>query len=180
LGLFDSIFGKRHPVERGKECEDQFRTENEMFGDKIKRTGVGSDFEREKLSDPLTGKTRKEKWEIKRNNSPLSKRQKQTRGLKVARYRDNGFGGFEVSVENRKGEKLEKNLFTGKYEKVPKRQRGPFGLNNSTLCGESASSSRSKRHKSNDDLFGFNSNMFGNSSGKRKRKKQSDSFGWGF
>jgi hypothetical protein len=83
MGLFDNMFGKRrNNVERGQEVEDDFKSQSEFQGYEVERTGIGSDHKRS-IRDPITGRKRTEVWEEKRNNSPLSERQKKTRGLKV-------------------------------------------------------------------------------------------------
>jgi hypothetical protein len=172
MGLFDNLFGKRHNVERGKDVQDEWRMNQDIQGNSYKRRAVGSDYERT-VTDPYTGKKHTERWEMKRNNSPLSKRQKQTRGLKVYRSIDTPLGS-KVRIENKNGEELERNLFTGKYNKVPKRDSDPFGLN--ALGG--SSSSKPRRSKANDDPFGVGS-MLGSGSGSSKRKRKNDNpFGW--
>lgn len=163
MGFFD-IF-KKHNVERGKEAEDHFRNSEEMWGAEIRRKPVGSDFEKIER-DPLTGKiTRRERWEVKRNNSPLSERQKKTKGLKVARYKD-GIFGPEKTVEDRRGNKLDYDPFTGRYERQKKSEHNMFG----------ESSSSSKRKSSSADPFG----MFGGSNTSKKKRKKSDPYGLGW
>lgn len=150
MGIFD-IFKKTN-VERGKEAEDDFRTQSEIQGYKVKRKPIGSDFERSER-DPFTGKIHKERWEVKRNSSPLSKRQKATRGLKVARYKD-GILGPELRVEDRKGNELRRDVFTGRYQRVRKQDNDPFGINE--LLGGSEKPRRGRKRKDPFDIdLGF-------------------------
>ena len=111
MGIIDFLRAKQQTqVERGQEVEREFKTNKEITGARVKRTGIGSDH-KVTYTDAMTGKKRSELWEEKRNNSPLSKRQKQTPGLKVYRRYDPSperpFG--ETRVENRRGDKLEYN-----------------------------------------------------------------------
>jgi len=162
LGIFD-IFRKKkeNNVDRGKEVEDQFRNENTIMGEEVKRTGTGSDFEKLKR-EPLTGRvTGKEKWEIKRNNSPLSELQKKTHGLKVYRSIDTPLGQ-KVRIEDKQGNQLVKG-WDGRWRKVTERDRDPFGID--SLVG---SSNSSKRSRNDSDPFGLGS-VFGSSEPRRKR-----------
>jgi hypothetical protein len=171
LGIFD-IF-KRSNTERGKEVEDEWRVNQEIQGNNYRRRAIGSDYERT-IVDPYTGRRRTERWEMKRNDSPLSETQKKTRGLKVYRSYDpspeHPFGG--TRIENSRGEELERNIFTGKYRKVLKKEKDPIGLN---TLGKS-SSSKSRKSKKDDDIFGVGS-MFGSSSSQSTSRRNDDPFG---
>jgi hypothetical protein len=171
MGLFDSLFGKRHNVERGKDVEAEWRANQEIQGNSYKRRAVGSDYERT-VTDPYTGRKHTERWEMKRNDSPVSKTQKNTRGLKVYRSYDPSpkrpFG--ETKVEDKHGNELERDMFSGKYRKVPKRQSDPFGFN-------IGNSPKPRRTKANDDPFGVGSMFSGSSSTSKKRRKSDDPFG---
>lgn len=176
MGLFDSIFGKKSNVERGREKEDQFRSEREMMGEEVRRTGIGSDFETVHC-DPFTGRiSERHKHEIKRNNSPLSKRQKKTRGLIVHRYIDgkDAFGiGSQHRVEDKHGNELERDMFTGKYRR---KDRDTFGDMFGAGPSSRSLSSKSRRRSSSSD---FDSLMgLGGSSNKRNRRKKNDLLGF--
>ena len=150
MGLFDSIFGKRHNVERGKDVEKDFEAQSKMQGYDVERTGIGSDHKRSYRD--FSGKKHTEVWESKRNDSPLSKRQKKTPGLKVYRSYDPSpkrpFG--ETRVEDRRGNELQRDIFTGKYKCVPKRQESnPFDF------GFGSSSGQTRKRRKKDDFSFF-------------------------
>ena len=150
LGLFDNLFGKRHNVERGKDVETDFDTQSRMQGYDVKRTGIGSDHKRSYRD--LSGKKHTEVWESKRNDSPLSERQKKKPALKVYRsYDPSPKRPFGVTrVEDRRGNELKRDVFTGKYKRVPKRQESnPFDF------GFSSSSSGQTRKRRKKDDFSF-------------------------
>jgi len=158
---FTDFFRKKTNVDRGKEIEKQFEAEQAWSGKKLKRTGRGSDYKTINR-DIFTGKKNIEYWEVKRNNSRLSKLQKKTKNLKVYRARDTPLGN-EVTVEDKRGNRLVKD-WSGKWQKEKKNNENSwFGSNNST---------KKKKTKQNDSL----SKMFGSSSS-GGRKKSSDSFG---
>jgi hypothetical protein len=167
LGIFDIFRKKQNNVERGREIEDQFENENSILGGGVKRTGIGSDFEKLKR-DPLTGRViGKEKWEIKRNNSPLSERQKQTHGLKVYRAIDTPLGQ-KVRIEDKQGTELVKD-WDGRWRRVTERDRDPFGINN--LVG---SSNSNKGRRNDSDPFGLGS-VFGSSEPRKRKTPDYDS-----
>ena len=171
MGLFGGLFRKKHQTEIGKEGEDYAKADLAMNHHEVKRAPVGSDFET-RDRDLLTGKEKRQKWEVKVNNSPLSERQKQTKGLKVIRLRETQFG-YEKTIENRRGEKLEYNYMTGRHARVPKaRKEDPLGVN-------MFSDKPQRRAKTNDDLFGFGSMSGGGSTSTRKSRKNEDVFGMG-
>jgi len=176
---------------RGQEIERQFEQENTFS--KIKRTGKGSDYEKE-VTDSR-GKKVKEKWEVKRNNSPLSKTQKQTKGLKVYRFRDDAPLGSQVTIEDKKGNELKKDIFTGKWKKVKKETNAGFSFfgSNSDTPKKRTKKTPKKRttKKKSDSIWGssLTTNFFGSNSDtpkkrtkktpkKRTTKKKSDSI-WG-
>ena len=164
MGLFD-VFRKgsdsisnrermRKIRQSGRDGEEQF--ERDKIFSNIERKHHGKDYV-EKVSD-WTGKTRKIPWEVKRNNSPLSSKQKRTRNLHVRRYVDTPYG-VESRTEDKHGNRLEHNMLSGKYEKVQKQRS--IG----SLFGSGSSSKRKKSSGSSyDSLFGSGS------SSKRKRK----------
>lgn len=164
--MFDKLFGRQNNVERGQEVEHSFKSQAEISGDKVERTGIGSDFKRTRV-DPLTGRKTTEYWETKRNNSPVSKRQMKTRGLKVYREIDGPLGP-QSRIEDKRGNELQRNMFTGKLERVRKADSDPFGIN-SMLGGGSTSSRRSRK---SDDPFG----LFGGGSAPKRRRKSKDPF----
>lgn len=170
MGLFDNLFGRRHNVERGQDVEHNFKAQAEMTGDKVERTGIGSDYKRTRI-DPLTGRKTTEYWETKRNKSPISKRQMQTRGLKVYRETD-GLLGPESRAEDKHGNELQRNIFNGRMERVRKKDKDPFGMN--SMFG-STSNNKTRRTKS-DDPLGFGSMFGGSNTGKRRKKSESDWF----
>lgn len=153
--------------ESGKEGEKHFEIDNSLS--EYKRTGHGSDYE--KTVYDSAGRKRKEPHEIKRNNSRLSKLQKKTRGLKVDRYVDTGYG-VSKKTEDRFGNELEQDPLTRKWKKMKKRN------NNYVLGNVFGSSSTKKRRKKSND-YGFNvDNIFG--SGSRKKRRKSGDLGFGF
>jgi hypothetical protein len=173
MGFFDCLKGNsdndrmRKIRESGRFGEDQFRNEN-AFSD-IKRRHHGRDFD--KPVRDSRGRTRIEKWEVKRNNSPLSEKQKKTRGLKVRRYVDTKYGFVEGRTEDKNGNRLEQDVFTGKWKKAKKQD------NFSNMFGSSSSEPRRSRNNN----FGFGSgsglnDMFGTGSSRKRRS----SSGWGF
>ncbi|MGY5143199.1 MAG: hypothetical protein ACW9XH_01835 [Candidatus Nitrosopumilus sp. bin_32a] len=140
----------------GKDGEEQFRRDK-MFSN-IERRHHGKDFV-EKKTD-WTGKTHETPWEVKRNNSPLSPKQKRTRNLHVRRYVDTPYG-VESRTEDKHGNKLEHNMLSGKYEKVKK-------SNTFSWFGSDSSTKKQKSTRSSyDSLFGSSS------SGKKKSKRKS-------
>ena len=151
----------------GKDGEERFR--QDKFLSNIERRHHGKDFV-EKQTD-LTGKTREISWEVKRNNSPLSPKQKNTRNLHVRRYVDTKYG-VEARTEDKHGNRLEHNIISGKWEKIKKSK-----LNLLWNHSESRrSSDKEKNHtvfgssRSFDSLFDFISN----SKNKRTAKKNAN------
>src|SRR4029077_13670449 len=124
--------------ESGKFGEEQFRNEN-AFSD-IKKRHHGRDFD--KTMTDYRGRKRTERWEVKRNNSPLSEKQKKTWGLKIRRYVDTEYGFVESRTEDRNGNRLEQDAFTGKWKKAKKHQ--------DNLGNMFGTGSLVKRSKSND------------------------------
>jgi hypothetical protein len=175
LGLFDAFKKKkRHQTEIGKAGENYARERLAWSHGKVERDPVGSDF---KTTDPdlMTGKRKVQRYEVKVNNSRLSERQKQTKGLKVIRLRETPFG-YEESLENKRGERLEHNYLTGRDERVPKaRKNDPFGIN--SMLG--MDTPRPRRSKRNDDPFSTAGMLgLGSSRGsKRSRRRSDDPFG---
>jgi hypothetical protein len=189
LGFFD-IFRKRSdPIsnrermrkirESGKDGEEQFRRDN-VFSN-IERKHHGRDFDEHQTD--WTGKTiKKIPWEVKKNDSPLSPKQKKTRNLHVRRYVDTQYGR-ESRTEDKHGNKLEHNMFTGKWEKVKKQKTSGFSLFGDDSNPKKKSSTKKKRtsKKKSDSIFGNSNSMDalfgGGSSTKKKRtsKKKSDS-----
>ena len=166
MGFFDRVkkLTKKEKMEKiresGKQGEKNFERDN-MFS-KVKRVYHGADYEVE-VRDSI-GRIRKEKHEVKRNNSPLSKLQKKTHGLKVDRYEETPFGDVKKTY-NRNGDELKKDPLTGKWSKVKKRDKSVL-----TSFFESQSSRKPKKSsRSSMDSF------WGSSSSKRKSKKKSDS-----
>jgi len=188
LGLFDSIFGKKHNVERGKEVEQDFKAQREIMGEKVERTGIGSDYKITHPANPILGRRkRSEYWDTKRNDSPVSERQKQTRGLKIYRHYDPSperpLG--ETRIENTNGDKLEYDYLKGNYVKAKKQNNDFFSYGSSTPRKRKSNSwdpfgSGSSSRRRNDDLLGGFSadNMFGGGSSGRRRKRKNDL--WGF
>lgn len=171
MGFLDFLRGNgkhdrmRKIRESGRLGEDQFRNENAFS--EIRRRHHGRDFDKP-VRDSM-GRTRNEPWEVKRNNSPLSEKQKKTRGLKVRRYVDTEYGFVEARTEDKNGNRLEQDMFTGKWKKAKKRDS--FG----TMFG--VSSSESKRRRNSDYKFGSGiDNMFGKRSSSRKK---SNEYGFG-
>jgi hypothetical protein len=164
MGL-SGIFGKRSSLsnkermkkirQSGKEGEAQFR--RDKFLSNIERRYHGKDFV-EKKTD-WDGKTHETPWEVKRNNSPLSPKQKRTHNLHVRRYVDTKYG-VESRTEDKHGNRLEHNIVSGKWEKA-KNKPNPFGF------GGSTDSSKPKKTKSSNSIWGSFSN--------KKRKSKSDS-----
>lgn len=187
MGLFD-IFGKgsslsnkermRKIRQSGKDGEEQFR--QDKFLSNIERRHHGKDFvEKEK---DWTGKTHETPWEVKRNNSPLSPKQKRTRNLHVRRYVDTPYG-VESRTEDKHGNRLEHNIFSGKWEKV-KNRPNLFGLssNDSSKPKKRKSSSsiwgspkKSSSKKKSDNIWGTSgsSSLFGSSSPSKRKKSSS-------
>ena len=176
MGFFDIFRNRSDPVskrekmrkirESGKSGEEQFRRDN--FLNDIERKHHGRDFD-EKTRDSR-GRTRRIPWEVKRNNSPLSKKQKKTRNLHVRRYVDTPYG-VESRTEDKHGNRLEHNMFTGKWEKVKKQKSSGFSFFGSNQT------SKKRKSKSSDSLWGSNSSdsIWGTGT-KRKSKRNSDSF----
>ncbi len=145
MGIFDSVrklTKKEKNKERmqkiresGKDGEKTFENENMLSN--VKRTYTGSDYE--VTVRDSSGRIRKEKWEVKKNNSPLSKRQKETHGLKVKRYRDTPYGK-ESTIEDRYGNEYKQDVVTGKTTRVRKRDKSML-----TSLFESNSSSKPKK-----------------------------------
>lgn len=71
-----------------------------------------------------------------------------TRGLKIVRYIDGTFGPT-IKVENKRGEELERNIFTGKYQRVKKESQDPFGL------GDVSRTSPKKKNRKKEDYDPF-------------------------
>ena len=108
--------------ESGKQGERNFERDNTFS--KIKRVYHGADYE--VTVRDSAGRERKEKHEVKRNNSQVSKLQKKTHGLKVDRYEKTLFGDVH-KTENRNGDEIKKDPMTGKWKKVRKRDSSVFG-----------------------------------------------------
>jgi hypothetical protein len=170
LGLFD-LFKKKHQTEIGKDGENYARNRLAMNHDKVERDPVGSDF---KTTDhnPITGKRRVERYEVKVNNSRLSEKQKQTKGLKVMRLKETPFG-YEERIENRNGDKLEYDYFRGRYVRSKKQESDLFGFGSSEPIRRSR-----KRNDDQFDIFGSSnsssSDFFNLGGGSSKRKKKDD------
>ncbi len=212
MGLFD-IFRKNSKNLSNKERMRKIRQSGKYGEDQFRRDKVLSDIERkyhgkdfvEKKTD-WTGKTREIPWEVKRNNSPLSPKQMKTRNLHVRRYVDTKYG-TEARTEDKYGNRLEHNIFSGKWEKIKK--SNPLGFGNSIdylgtkqkkrkltfnpIGGSRSSKKSTDRERKSDSIWGFggsNSLLGSNSNTKKKRtsKKNSDGiFGggssdsiWGF
>ncbi len=179
MGFFDK-FRNKDRMEKirqsGRDGEEQFRRDN-MFSD-IKRKHHGKDFE-EHTTD-WTGKTTKTSWEVKRNKSPLSKKQMRTRNLHVRRYVDTGYGMVESRTEDKHGNRLEQNMLSGKWEKVKKQDySGLFSSSSSSKPKKKSSSSTKKRRtsrKKSDSIWGSSSStssLFGSSSPRKKKRSSS-------
>ena len=148
MGIFDSmrkLTKKEKSKERmeniresGKQGERNFERDN-IFS-KIKRVHHGADYE--VTVRDSAGRERTEKHEVKRNNSPLSKLQKKTHGLKVDRYEKTPLGDVRKTY-NRNGDELKKDPLTGKWNKVRKRDKSML-----TSLFESNSSSKPKKTSS--------------------------------
>jgi hypothetical protein len=190
LGFFDFLKGHdnhermRKIRESGRFGEEQFRNDN-AFSD-IKKRHHGRDFD--KTVTDYQGRKRTERWEVKRNSSPLSEKQKKTRGLKVRRYVDTKYGFVESRTEDKNGNRLEQDVFSGKWKKAKKHQD-----NLDNMFGAGSSGKQKKTGSGFDDMFDFGSSsrrkrkqdgfdsMFGlGSSSSRKRKKSGydDLFGF--
>lgn len=162
--------------ESGKQGERHFEYDNALS--RYKRVHQGADYV--KYVRDSAGRTRKEPHEVKRNNSPLSKKQKKTWGLKVDRYIDTPYG-VEKVTENRAKERLKQDPLTGKWHKV--RKRDTSGL--SSFLGTSSTKKQKQSKSIYDSFWGSNSkrksrnnnsfeNLFGsNTSSKSKRKNTS-------
>jgi|APSaa5957512535_1039671.scaffolds.fasta_scaffold03375_13 hypothetical protein len=145
MGIFDSVrklTKKEKSKERmekiresGKQGERNFERDNTFS--KIKRVHHGADYE--VTVRDSAGRERTEKHEVKRNNSPLSKLQKKTHGLKVDRYEKTPLGDVRKTY-NRNGDELKKDPWTGKWNKVRKKDKSML-----TSLFESNSSSKSKK-----------------------------------
>ena len=177
MGFFDIFKTKSNHVsnkermrkirQSGKDGEAQFERDK-MFSN-IKRKPHGRDYD--EYQTDWSGKTRRIPWEVKRNNSPLSPKQKKTRNLHVRRYIDTPYG-VESKTEDKHGNQLEHNILTGKYEKVKKR-------NTLSWFSSDSNSKKRKSKKSSDSLWGSSSSsLWGSSTKKSKSKKSSDSL-WG-
>jgi hypothetical protein len=180
MGIFDVFRNRSDPISRkekmrkirqsGKDGEEQFRRDKAFSN--IERKHHGKDFE-EKVRD-YDGKTRKIPWEVKRNNSPLSPKQKKTRNLHVRRYVDTPYG-VESRTEDKHGNKLEHNILSGKYEKVKK-------TNSFSLFGSDSNTKKKKttKKKSKSSSTSVMDTLFGSSKSKSskpksRKKKQSRS-----
>lgn len=103
--MFD-IFKKRTNVDRGNEAEDVAKSYLSWRHREVRRTGKGSDYEGVDV-DPFTGKERKTPYEVKRNDSRLSNKQRRTRNLKVIRVRDDFLGNpTNISEERKDGSRI--------------------------------------------------------------------------
>jgi hypothetical protein len=172
--------------ESGKDGELYFEQDNALAN--IERVHHGADYER--TVHDSAGRERKVPYEVKRNNSPLSKLQKKTRGLRVVKYINTPYGKVK-KMYDRFGNEKEENPLNGKFERV--RKRGT-ALIKSLLESNSGSKPRKSRNLNLDDLFGSsppknhrkangseleNFGFSSNSSKKRKSKNSvHDSF-WG-
>lgn len=140
-----------------------------MEGYTLKRIGRGSDYRAEK-KDWLTGKTTERfDVEVKRNDSKLSRLQKQNKNNRVYRVRDDMLGSpSNVTEEDRQGNRIEREVFTGQRRKVSSKTKDP--LDEWFGAYGSKSSSRRKQN-SNGDAFGF---FRGSSNTRKKGKRKSD------
>ncbi|MEW6604247.1 MAG: hypothetical protein AB1351_06110 [Thermoproteota archaeon] len=188
MGVLD-IFKKkkRHQTEIGKDGENYAENRLSWSHGKVERDPVGSDYRTTDV-DPLTGKRKYQRYEVKVNNSRLSEKQKQTKGLRVIRLRETPLG-YQETLENRRGDRLEYDYLRGRYRAVPKHRESQLdflGTGGSSARKRKSSSwdpfgsGSSSRSRRNDDLLGgFNSNsMFGGGSSASKRRRKNDL--WGF
>jgi len=177
MGFFDAFRKRSDPIsngermrkirESGKDGEEQFRRDN-VFSN-IERKHHGRDFDEHQKD--WTGKTvKKIPWEVKKNNSPLSPKQKKTKNLHVRRYIATPYGN-ESHTEDKHGNKLEHNMFTGKWEKIKKEKTSSFSLFGSNSDTKKKNSSKKK----SDSIFGSSSmdSLFGSSTKKKTTKKRS-------
>lgn len=187
MGFFDAFKKTKKEASRetmrkiresGKQGERNFEWDNALS--RIKKVHRGRDYD--KYVRDSSGRIRREPHEVKRNNSPLSKVQKKTWGLKVDRYVDTPYGTQKIT-ENRAGERLEQDPLTGKWSKKRKKDRlaSIFG------SGSSEGRKRHSRKVKNDplaSLFGSGSSdkrkkpsgydsLFGSGSSSRSRRKSS-------
>lgn len=93
----------------GKEGEEIARRKLEMEGLEVTRTGKGHDFKTEK-KDWLTGKTEKEKVEVKTGDSQHTEKQENMKrrhgeNYRTIRYKRSMFGGLHEVSDERGGKK---------------------------------------------------------------------------
>lgn len=156
----------------GKEGERTF--ENEKMFSNIQRTGTGSDYE-EEIRDSA-GRKRKRKWEVKKNNSPLSKRQKVTHGLRVKRYIDTGPFTRESRIEDRKGNEYREDVFSGKLIKVKKRKSEGIFENNTKKKTSKKTTKKKSSSNISEMLFGSNKQKIKSTSKKSTLRNKPKSF----
>lgn len=175
MGFFDAFKKTKKEVshetmrkirESGKQGERHFEWDNALS--KIKKVHRGRDYD--KYVRDSSGRIRREPHEVKRNNSPLSKAQKKTWGLKVDRYVDTPYG-IQKITENRAGERLEQNPLTGKWSKKRKRDRS------SSMLG--ASYSERPKHASKKTKNKPLVSLFGSSSSNKRKKSSANNSLWG-
>lgn len=100
------IFRKPTNVDRGNEAQDVAKSYLSWRHQKVRRTGIGSDYEGVDV-DPFTGKEKKTPYEVKRNDSRLSDKQRRTRNLRVIRVRDDFLGNpTNISEERKDGSRV--------------------------------------------------------------------------
>lgn len=161
--------------ESGEEGQRYFEQDNAFSN--VKRVHHGADYV--KTVRDSAGRIRKEPHEVKRNNSPLSKKQKKTWGLKVDRYSNTQYGFVEKRTYNRFGDEIHQDPLTGRWSKVKKRDNNPLGMK-TTSNNLFGSNTRSNKNRSNDFGSGIN-NMFGfGSSSSSKRSRRNDNYGLGY
>ena len=152
----------------GKDGERHFEQDNTFS--KIERVHHGADYQ--KTVHDSSGRERVVPYEVKRNNSPLSRLQKKTRGLRVVKYIDTPYGQVKKMYDRFGNEKRE-NPLTNKFERVRKRDtleggllgfgssskpKKPISSNKKFLDAFFSSSKPSGRRKSSSvDLWGSNS-----------------------
>jgi len=177
--------------ESGEDGHRHFERDNAFSN--IKRVHHGADYV--KTVRDSAGRVRQEPHEVKKNNSPLSKLQKKTHGLKVDRYVDTPYGPVR-KTENRNGEEIKQDPFTGKWKKVRKRDNSGFsgqlgygGVSKSkkqggfdSMLGLGGNSSRPRNSNRSRNSSGFDSmlGLGGGSGGSRSSpRRKSNDYGFG-
>ena len=165
MGLFDGLRNlsrkertrerMRKIRESGKEGERRFEQDNAFS--KVKRVHHGADYE--KIVHDSAGRERKIPYEVKQNDSPLSKLQKKTHGLRVIRYVNGPYGKVK-KMYNRNNEEIQEVPFTNRVKKVRKQNRSIFNVQ---LGSGGISQSRPRSSSGFDSMFGL-----GGSSSRRK------------